>query len=135
MPINLVVPTSLQIGCIELHPYFCTVSETGRYVTEQYIDTPVGSLAPHNFVKLTEVNPEFSGMPKSDILDDPFNYMLEVYMYNYIVLSVPRSQDQLNHVVNAIITGIHDVFPWTNMMIKMQSPSRNSKKGGRMGNY
>ena len=49
-------------------------------VEEQYIETPVGSLASHKFVKLTEVNPEFAELPKIDILDDPFNYTLEVYM-------------------------------------------------------
>ena len=47
MPIKLVVPTSLQMGWIESPPYSCTVSETGRDVVEQYIKTPVGSLAEH----------------------------------------------------------------------------------------
>ena len=28
----------------------------------------------------------------------------------YIVLAIPRSQDQLHHVSNAIMTGIHDLF-------------------------
>ena len=64
MPINLVVPISLQMGCIESPPYFFTVLETGRDVAEQYIETPVGSLAPHKFVKLTEVNPDFAELPK-----------------------------------------------------------------------
>ena len=27
------------------------------------------------------------------------------------MLDIPRTQDQLHHVVNAIMTGIHDVFP------------------------
>ena len=58
MPIKLVVPTSLQMGWIESPPYFCTVSETGRDVAEQYIKNPVGSLAEHKFVDLTEVNSE-----------------------------------------------------------------------------
>ena len=40
----------------------------------------MGSLALHKFVKLTEVNPEFVELPKSNISDDPFNYTLEVYM-------------------------------------------------------
>ena len=31
-------------------------------------------------------------------------------MDNYIVLSIPRIQDQLHNVANAIMTGIHDVF-------------------------
>ena len=52
MPIKLVVPTSLQMGWIESPPYFFTVSETGRDVAEQCIETPVGSLAENKFVEL-----------------------------------------------------------------------------------
>ena len=80
-------------------------------MTEQYIETLVGSLALHEFVKFMEVNPDFVELPKSDILYEPLNYMLEVYMDHYIVLAIPRSQDQLHHVSNTIMTGIHDVFP------------------------
>ena len=32
-------------------------------------------------------------------------------MDDYIALAIPRSQDQLNHVANDIITGVHDVLP------------------------
>ena len=32
-------------------------------------------------------------------------------MDDYIVLAIPNSQDQLHHVADAIMTGIHDVFP------------------------
>ena len=81
-------------------------------------------MAPYKFVKLTEVNPEFLELPKIDISDDPFNYMLEVYMDNYIALAIPRNQDQLHHVANTIMTGIHDVFPPENMIRNMRSPSR-----------
>ena len=69
------------------------------------------SLAPHKFVKLTEVNPDFAELPKSDILDEPFNYMLGLYMDNYIALSIPRSQYQLHNVANSAMTVIHDVLP------------------------
>ena len=69
--------------------YFCTLFETGRDVAEKCIDTPVGSLVPHKFVKLTEVNPEFAELPQIDILDDTFNCMLEVYMDKYIALEIP----------------------------------------------
>ena len=100
-----------SFGWIELHLYFCTVSETVRDMAEQYIKTPVGSLAPHKFVKLTEVNIYFAELPKSDISKDPFNYMLEVYMEDYIALAIPRRQDQLHHVENAIMKGIHDFPP------------------------
>ena len=111
MPKKVVVPTSLQMGWIESPPCFCIVSETVQYVAEQYIETPVLSLAPHNFVNLTEVNSDFAELPKKDTLNEPFNYMLEVYMDDYISLSIPRIQDQLDHVVNSIMKEIHDVFP------------------------
>ena len=61
---KLVVPTSLHIGWIESSPYFCSVSEREQDVAEQYIETPVVSLAPHNFAELTEVNPYFTELPK-----------------------------------------------------------------------
>ena len=32
-------------------------------------------------------------------------------MDDYIVLDIPKIQDQLHHVANAIMTGIHGVFP------------------------
>ena len=32
-------------------------------------------------------------------------------MDDYIALDIPRSQDQLHHVTNAPMTGIHDAFP------------------------
>ena len=63
MPKKLVDPKLLHIGWIEPPPYFCTVSETGQDMAEQYIETPVGSLAPHKFVKLTEVNSDIAELP------------------------------------------------------------------------
>ena len=32
-------------------------------------------------------------------------------MNDYIVLAIPKIQDQLHHVANSTMTGIHDVFP------------------------
>ena len=54
----------------------------GRVVAKQYIDTPVGSLAEHKFVKLTEVNSEISELRDKDnpteSSKESFKYMLEV---------------------------------------------------------
>ena len=71
----------------------------------------MGSLAPHKFFKPKEVNSDFAEIPKKDTLNEPFNYMLEVYMDDYIKLAITRIQDQLHHVSKAIMTWIHDVFP------------------------
>ena len=84
-------------------------------MAEQYIKTPVGSLAEHKFVELTEVNSEITELKDKETSNKPkkesLNYMLEVYMDDYIVLAIPEIQDQLHHVANTIMTGIHDVFP------------------------
>ena len=56
MPIKIVVPTLLHMGCIESPTYFFTVLEKGQDVTDQYIETSVEALAPHKFVNLKEVN-------------------------------------------------------------------------------
>ena len=126
MPITLLVITSLQMGWIELPTYFCTVSETGKDVTEQYIETPVVSLALQKFVRLTEVNPEFAELPKSNISDDRCNYTMEIYMDDYVALDILTSRDQLHNVANALMKGIHDVLP----------PYKDDdKKRGRMGKY
>ena len=61
------------MGWINPPPYFCTVSETGQDVAEQYIETPVGSLAQHKFVKLTELNSQFAEPQKKNTSRGPFN--------------------------------------------------------------
>ena len=38
-------------------------------------------------------------------------YMIEVYMDDYISMAIPRSKEDLQHVANAVMKGVHDVFP------------------------
>ena len=79
----------------------------------------MGSLAEHKFVEFTEVNSDIAELKEKDTSKESFNYMLEVYMDEYIVLDIPKIRDQLQHVANAIITGIHDVLP----------PDKDNKEG------
>ena len=108
-PIQLVVPTSLQMGWIESPPYFCTASETARDVAEQYLQLPLGTLPQHKFLRKTEQHPEFHELPPDGT--SPLKFMLEVYMDDYIGLAIPTSIAQLRHYSNAVMYGIHDVFP------------------------
>ena len=48
-PIKLVIPTLLQMGWVELPPYFCAATETVRDISTKYINTEVGSLPTHKF--------------------------------------------------------------------------------------
>ena len=74
------------MGCIESPPYFCTESETGRNVAEQYVETAIESFPTHKFQALTEVNPEFGELTEEDVSNDHFRHMIEVYMDDYIYL-------------------------------------------------
>ncbi len=38
-------------------------------------------------------------------------YGLEVYMDDFMSVVIPTSQEQLDHVATAIMTGMHNLFP------------------------
>ena len=108
-PIQLVVPTSLQMGWIESPPYFCTASETARDVAEQYLQQPLDALPTHKFLDRTLQHRDIEALPESN--DTPLRFVLEVYMDDYIGLAIPTSLQQLRHFSNAVMFGIHDIFP------------------------
>ena len=106
----LVIPTSLQMGWIESPTFFCAASETGRDVAQQYIETEVGSLPNHKFLRFARGSDAYNALPrKSDAKD--LRYLMEVYVDDYISLAIPTSQQQLDHCANAMQHGVHDVFP------------------------
>ena len=43
--------------------------------------------------------------------DDKFRYFVDVYVDDFIPMAIATSKAQLQHVANAVMTGIHDVFP------------------------
>ena len=110
-PIQLVVPTSLQMGWIESPPYFCCASETARDVAEQYIQLPLGSVPTHKFTPLTMTHTDTQQLRDTAESTDPLKFLLEVYMDDYIGLAIPTSLTHLRHFSNAVMHGIHDVFP------------------------
>ena len=98
------------MGWIESPPFFCAASKMGRDAASQYTKTPVGSLPTHEFTKYTTTSEYYKRLPQNKE-GNGFSYMLEVYVDDYITLAVPISHDQLDHVSNAILKGICDVFP------------------------
>ncbi len=108
--VRLVVPTSLQMGWIESPPYFCAASETARDVAAGYIETAVGSLPRHRFEQHTVATDEMSAGGTSGS-GEGFKYVLEVYVDDFMSLVIPTSAAHLQHVANAVMKGIHDVFP------------------------
>ena len=110
MPVKLVVPISLQMGWVESPPYFLAASETGRDVAQQYAESPVGSLDNHKFISHSLQGEDYNSF-KANTRFDKLSYLIDVYMDDYISMVIPRTKDDMRHVANAVMTGIHDVFP------------------------
>ncbi len=113
-PIKLVVPTSLQMGWVESPPYFCAASETARDITMEYANTKVGLLPAHKFTHYTQGDNKATLLPGEETGACPgrgLRYSVEVYVDNFMSIVIPTSKAQLDHVANAIMRGIHDVFP------------------------
>jgi hypothetical protein len=110
-PIYLVVPTSLQMGWVESPPFFCAASETARDVAQDYCETKLGSLPPHKFTHYVIGNKAYDELPEQNENVKPFQYLLKVYVDNFVSLAIPTSREQLCHVSIGTMTGIHDVFP------------------------
>lgn len=108
---TLVIPTSLQMGWIESPPYFCAASETARDVAAQYAELPFGTLPDHRFLHHTQGGLDMTELPQTRPDSDAFQYLLEVYVDDFIGIVIPTSQLHLNHVASSVMYGVHDVFP------------------------
>jgi len=53
----------------------------------------------------------FDTLPDMADINNIFRYALEVYVDDFISIVIPASQEQLRHMANAIMEGIHDIFP------------------------
>ena len=109
-PVKLVVPTSLQMGWIESPPYFCAASETGRDVAQQYAEAPVGSLDNHKFIAHSLQGEDYNKFQGDEGINK-LRYLLDVYVDDYISLAIPRTKEDLRHIANAVMKGVHDIFP------------------------
>ncbi len=55
--------------------------------------------------------PEYLNLPETEQEAKGFLYMVEVYVDDFMSLVIPVSREQLRHIANAIMHGIHDLFP------------------------
>ena len=69
----------------------------------------MGKLPNHNFLKHSAQGEEFESLPETG--SDNLHYIIECFVNDYISLDIPTSQEQLSHVENAVMKGIHDIFP------------------------
>ncbi len=107
-PMKLVVPMSLQMRWVELPPYFFAASETTRDVAIDYIETPIDLLPPHKFDRWAIENREnvaTCGTSKGLLK------VGKVYVNKFIAVIIATSQEQVTHVAQGVMHGIHNLFP------------------------
>ena len=115
-PVEIVVPSALQMGWTYSPPFFCAASETARDVAQSYAAEPLGSLPEHPLENHTL--PDSLHLPRpSDLKDDKsksaaaFLHMLEVYVDDFVQLAQSTDPAVLRHCSRAVLHGIHSVFP------------------------
>jgi hypothetical protein len=101
--VELVVPTSCQMGWIESPPHFRAASETTC--------NAIGSLPDNKFITWATDSYDFCTLPPRAGTNAGLKYMVEVYMNDYIGLAILASQEHLCHTAKAVMHGIHNVFP------------------------
>ncbi len=74
-PIQLIVPTLLQMGLVKSPPYFCVATEMVRDVATKYIKMPVNLLPQHKFEKYVVGAAEYEQILEVHKVTDGFVYM------------------------------------------------------------
>jgi len=109
-PIQIVLPASLQMGWCESPPFFCTASETARDLAQQYLNQPMGTLPPHPLEHLSV--PPVHNLPHITSENaDKLSKVLEVFVDDFICMLQAPTPASLQHATQAILHGIHTIFP------------------------
>jgi hypothetical protein len=96
-PVQLVIPSSLQMGWCDSPAYFCAASEMARDIAKMLTKAPLGSLDQHPLEHYL-VPPE--KWPDEDIEQQAaqFTHLLEVYIDDFIQLAQTSDPVQLTHL-------------------------------------
>ena len=97
------------MGWVESPSFFCAASETARDIAGNYCETGIGTLPDHKFLPYAIGNESYGNFPESN--DGRLQYLLEVYVDDYLSLVIPASHKHLRHVSSGTMMAIHDVFP------------------------
>ncbi|EJK43807.1 hypothetical protein THAOC_37712 [Thalassiosira oceanica] len=113
-PLQIVVPSSLQMGWVNSPNFFSGASETARDVADDYAEAPIGALPEHHLEKGTAPSKEeMNRLLATSELDarTRLQYLIEVYMDDFIAAAQAKSPEELKHISRAVLHAIHDVFP------------------------
>ena len=112
-PIEILVPSALQMGWTLSPPFFCAAAETARDVAQIYVAEVVGSLPKHPLEDLTM--PETFTLPDAAVLtgaqSETFVQLLESFVDDFMHLVQSTDPEVLRYCSRALLHGIHSVFP------------------------
>jgi hypothetical protein len=108
--IEIVVPTSLQMGWCESPPFFCAATETGRDIIQQLLQH-LNHIPPHPMEHHMLHNVPFG----TQISPTKHTNIIEVYVDDFIAATNNLSQCHLTQLSRAVLHGIHSIFPPTNI--------------------
>jgi hypothetical protein len=88
---------------------FSGILNLARDAAVNYVETPAGSLPAQKFQHMAMGSEAVTELPVTGLID--LRYLVEVYVDDFISLAIQTSQEQLRHFAQAVMTGIHDIFP------------------------
>ena len=105
--VDIVVPSSLQMGWCESPPYFCAATETARDVIESLLQSDI-DLPDHRFLdKMLEQGHHLHRLEAAAFTTN----LLEVFVDDFCAMTNNLSTAHLTKFSKALIHGIHSVFP------------------------
>ncbi len=79
-------------------------------MAQDYCETAIGTLPRHKFTHYVIGNQAYNELPEWTDLFNFVQYLLEVYVDDFISFVILTSQEQLRHVSTGTMMEIHDVF-------------------------
>lgn len=117
------------MGWVESPAFFSMASKTARDVADKYAEVPIGALPKHPHLEKTQtLQEEAENMIKKE---QALKYLTEVYMDGYITAAHANSPDELDHLANAIMHTINDVFPVPGGNLHSRRQTKIHQKAGQ----
>ena len=70
----------------------------------------MGSINGHKFTHFAMKDPKLQALPDSVEDEDNFKYFIDVYVDDFISMVIACSRKQVEHVAEAVLQGLHNVF-------------------------
>ncbi len=91
-------PVIIANGTGRIPPYFCAATETSHNIAVQYCETKLGTLKKHKFDALVAGHATIAELPETYKMQQHMQYLIEVYMDNFMALVIPTSKEEVTHV-------------------------------------